>query len=303
MHLRQGRAIQRLIASLAALACVVSPGPGPIAHTAAPLMAALEAAREDAGIPFRLRVDCTDRGRKRSLDVMRGFVAVWGNERQVILGDDDRDELLNALVDADFASFAPRYGETPKADRQEAPLRISCLVRVVVQDLEKTSVQILDGDQSDRLLGLARRLLDRIEPLAAAGVTAASLEDGLAKLADGTLAPEVLNLRLLTLPAADAGQIFRIDGGRMSKQRYAPGKAVGTERTGDLAPCQLQDIVSALRGARFWELPVNLHEVRVLSRRKTVIARPGFTPASAERQAAFAGLVTRLAGQPSACDD
>ncbi len=81
-------------------------------------------------------------------------------------------------------------------------------------------------------------------------------------------------------------------------------------RSGELAQCQLRDIVSALRDARFWELPVNLYadelaelEVSVLSQRKTVIARSTFRPATTGKQTAFSGLLTRLASQPSACDE
>jgi hypothetical protein len=275
------------------------------------LTAALEAARADAAISFHLRVDCTDQGTKRSLEVIRGTVAVWSNELQLTLAAEDRSALIDLLLDHDFASFAPRYGENPKAEKQEAPLRVSCRIHLALQGVEKSSVQILDWEQSELLLGLARGVLNRIEPLAARGVAAAGLEDGLTKIADGVLAPEVLSLRLLTLPGAGGGQsgsILRIEGGQISRQAYVPGKTVGQIRTQDLAACQLRDIVSALRGAQFWALPINLHadavaelEVSVLSQRKIVIARTGFKVAPEEKQAAFAGLLSRLMDQPSAC--
>lgn len=298
------------VAPIAALAfSLLALGADASAESTAPL----EAARADASIPFELRVDCTDQDSRRSLQVIRGSIAVWGNERQVRLSSEDREALLDLLVDADFPRFAPRYGETPKAEKQEAPLRVSCRIHVAVPGLEKSSVQLLDGEQSEQLLRLARQLLDRIEPLAAGGVTATSLEDGLAKLADQTLAPEVLGLRFVTLPDAGGsapGTILRIEGGQISKQDYAPGEAVGAVHTRDLAACQLRDIISALRDARLWELPINLREdgvieleVRVLSQSKTVIARSSFSPAPDAQQTAFAGLLTQLAAQPSACND
>jgi hypothetical protein len=277
------------------------------------LGAALAAARADAGIPFNLRVDCTEQESRRSLAVIGGSVAVWGNERQLRLSTKDRSALIDLLLEAEFEHFAPRYGETPKVDKQEAPLRVSCRIHVALQGVEKASVQLLDGEQSEQLLGLARRLLDSIEPLAADGVTAMNLEDGLAKLADGTLAPAVLGLRLLTLPDTGhnkSGTVLRIEGGRISRQDYAPGKTVGPVHAQDLAQCQLRDIISALRDSRFWELPVNLYadkltelEVSVLSQRKSVIARSTFNRAPAKKQTAFAGLLTQLASQPSACDE
>lgn len=305
--------MQRLVLPLAALASLIMQSGIAFAAAQDSLAAALAAARADAGIPFDLRVDCTDGDSRRSLAVIGGSVAVWGGERQVQLSGKDRGALIDLLLEADFADFAARYGETPKADKQEAPLRVSCRIYVALQDAEKASIQLLDGEQSERLLGLARRLLDRIEPLAAGGVSAADLDDGLAKLAAGTLASEVLGMRFLALPAAggsESGTILRIESGRISTQDYAPGKAIGAVHTRKLAECQLRDIVAALRSARFWALPVNLYadqvaeiEVRVLSQHKTVIARPTFTPASATTQTDFADLLIRLARQPSACDE
>lgn len=305
--------MQRLVIPLTAVAWLIVQSGSAAAATQDSLAAALEAARADADIPFQLLVDCTDQDRKRSLRVIRGTVAVWGNERQVRLSTDHRNVLIDMLVDADFAGFAPRYGETPKADRQEAPLRVSCRIQVATQGLQKASVQVLDGEQSEQLLGLARRLLDSIEPLAADGVTAANLEDGLAKLAGGTLTPEVLGLRFVTLPETGgrgSGVILRIENGEISKQDYAPGKAIGPVRSRELAQCQLRDVVSALRRAQYWELPINVYadavielEVHVLSQRKSVIARPTFNRAPTEKQTAFADLLTRLTGQPSACNE
>lgn len=305
--------MQRLVFTLAAFAwLIMQSSPAPAAAQDS-LGATLAAARADADIPFDLRVDCTQQDSRRSLAVIGGTVAVWDNERQVRLSTKDRDALLDLLLEADFAHFAPRYGETPKAEKQEAPLRVSCRIHVALQGVEKASVQLLDGEQSEQLLGLARQLLDHVEPLAADGVTAASLEDALAKLADGTLAPEVLGFRFLTLPDAGdkrPGTVLRVEGGRISRQDYAPGKAVGPVRSEGLADCQLRDIIAALRDARFWELPVNLYadeltelEVHVLSQRQTVIARSTFNPAPVKTQTAFAGLLTELANQPSACDE
>jgi hypothetical protein len=305
--------MHRLALPLAAFAWLIMQSSPALAAAEDSLAAALAAARADADIPFNLRVDCTERDSRRSLAVIGGTVAVWDNERQVRLSTTDRDALIDLLLEADFAHFAARYGETPKADKQEAPLRVSCRIHVALQGMEKASVQLLDGEQSEQLLGLARQLLDRVEPLAADGVTAASLEDGLAKLADGTLAPEALGFRFLTLPDAGdnaPGRVLRVEGGLISRQHYAPGKSVGPVQSEDLAQCQLQDIIAALRDARFWELPVNLYadeltelEVHVLSQRKTVIARSTFNPAPVKTQTAFAGLLTRLANQPSACDE
>jgi hypothetical protein len=302
--------MRKLLLPLASLIFLIMQS-GPAAAEA--LTAALNAARTDSGIPFRLQVNCTEQDSRRSLEVIRGGVAVWGSDRQVRLADNDRRALIDLLLDADFADFAPRYGETPKADKQEAPLRVSCRIHVALQEVQKTSVQVLDGEQSEQLLGLARRLLDRIEPLAADGVMAVTLEDGLAKLADGALAPEVLDLRLVTIADAggdEPGAIVRIEGGQVSRQAYDPGETVGAVQIRDLTQCQLQDIISALGDARLWALPINMHadavtelEVRILSQRKTVIARPTFKPAPIAQQTALADLLTQIESQPAECNE
>lgn len=277
-----------------------------------PLTAALEAARQNPQAPFELRVDCTDEEGRRSLRVIRGSVAVWGNERQLRLTDNERDRLLDTLLDADFAEFDARYGETRKAEKQEAPLRVSCRVLVALEGLEKSSVQIMDGKQSEKLLGLAQSLLDLIEPRAAAGIAADSVEDGLAKLASGTLAPEVLELRMVTLPDAGtdaAGSILRIEGGRISRQAYTPGRTVGDVRSSELSPADFCLVLDALQDAAFQELPINLAadsfteiELGILGRRKTVVARSTFRPAAAGQQAAFTDMLALLGTLPTAPD-
>jgi len=305
--------MHRLVLPLATLVCLIMQNGSAPAATSETLSSALAAARADSSIPFHLRVDCTDQDSRRSLEVIRGQVAVWGNDRQVGLSGNDRDALIDLLLNADFANFAPRYGETQKADKQEAPLRVSCRIHIALQGVEKSSVQHMDGEQSEQLLGLARKLLDRLEPLAADGVTATTLEDGLTKLAGGVLAAELLDLRLVMIPDAGAtrpGAIVRIERGQILTQDYTPGTAVGPVSTQDLKQCQLQDVISSLRDARLWELPINVYaetiaelEVRVLSQRKTVIARPTFDPAPSKQQTAFVDLLSRLAGQLPACSE
>ncbi len=294
---------------LLTLAWLLLQGGTALAAEPASLTAALEDARTNPEKPFELRVDCTDQDGRRSLQVIQGTVAVWGNERQLLLTDDDRGKLLDTLIDAGFAGFEARYGETRKAEKQEAPLRVSCRVRVVLDGLEKSSVQVMDGEQSDELLGLARDLLDLVEPLADAGVTADSIEDGLGKLAAGALAPEVLELRMVRLPDAGTdpgGWILRIAGGQVSHQPYTPGSVVGYTETRDLSAEEVRGIVAALRESEFSTLPINVRatglieiELGVLGRRKTVAGRPTFRAASTEAEARFKRLVEILAEVPA----
>lgn len=265
---------------------------------------AIEIAVDDPNTPFQLDVYCTDIQNRRSLTVFQGTVGVWNGERQVRLHADDRRALLQLLLDSGFADFEERYGEQRKADKQEAPLRATCRVSIAIAGHEKTSVQLLDGEQSPDLLGLAAALLDRIEPRGADGIVATSLEDGLVNLASGALAPELLELRLLRLPEDSrvaTGFILRVRGGKISRQPYAPGDLVGEIDTRPLDACMARELVSALNNARVWDLPRNLRhegtaelELAVLGSRYSVSARSSFRNADADTQLRFERMVERI---------
>jgi len=268
-------------------------------------------ALDDPGVPFRLEVYCLNGQSRRSLAVFRGAVAVWNGEQQVRLGIQDRRVLLGLLLDSGFADFEARYGEQSKADKQEAPLRVSCRISLTISGNEKTSVQLLEGVQSNDLLGLAGALLDRIEPLAAQGISATSLEDALAKLADGVLAPEVLELRLLRLVEnREEGSILRIRGGDISQQSYTPGKKVGDVESGPIDACSIKLVSASLEDAAVWDLPRNLRysgttelDITVLGFRQNVQARSTFRSADADTQARFERLIERLENRVSECPD
>lgn len=269
------------------------------------LSAAIEAALESAApTPFRLDVDCTDADANRSLKLFKGSVAIWNRERQVLISQEDSAELLKMLLDAGFPSFDARYGGRQKSDKEEAPLRVSCRIYLRLHDLEKTSVQLVDGQQSDALLGLARRLLDRVEKHAQDGITVSGLQDGLSKLASKVLVPEVLNLRLLWLPADGddrSGYILQLEGGELSRQSYMPGEAIGAEDKRRLTRCEADKLIRVLNETRVWELPANLRhdgitelDVSVLGHRKSVIARSSFKSTGDEARIAFVALLRGL---------
>jgi hypothetical protein len=302
------------LSALLLVACLGFTAEGRAADAAAEqaLTAAIGQARDDGARPFHLEVHCADEERIRTLTVYRGRVAVWNRDRQFELDDDTRRAVLTHLLDGDFPALEARYGGKPKAGKQEAALRISCRIFMAVDGQQKTSAQVFFGEQSAALLGLANAILDRVEPLAADGVRASSLEDGLRKLRTGALAPETLSLRLAALPAVrseEAGYVLRVEAGRLERQVYAPGRHIGEPSVRVMAPCQFEAALDALLQAGVWRFPVNLArelatdlEVGVLGHRAQVVARPDFRPASPDVQASFETLVAALEAQPSNCE-
>ena len=304
-HARPNRCMQQLMSQLFRPVVLVTLVAGQAAADNEAFALALDAARDDPGIPFRLDVGCADDAGQKSIEVIHGRVAVWNGTVQVRLDEEDRGELIGILADADYASFEPRYGEATRADEQEAPLRVSCRVHVDVGGVEKTSVQLVDGEQSEDLLGLAGALIAHVEAKAGDGETAQSIEDGLAKIATGRLEPEVLSLRWLALPETGdsrPGFVVRVRRGQMEYQPYAPGKEIGKTASSELTANQLEALIRAFEQARFWDLPINLQasglneiELTILGQAKTVVARSSFNPGPANQQRAFGSLLLNLA--------
>lgn len=245
---------------------------------------ALELALRQPTTPLSMTVGCTDEAGIRSMEVYPGGAVIWGREWQAQLDLATRNALLQALLHADFAHFAPHYGGKAKAAEQEAALRVMCRILVEVAGEEKSSVQEVDGKRSAELLALADTLLDLVQALEARGVSADSLTDGLRKLRSGTLAPEALAVSYLYLPSGDAfanGLIVEVSGGQVAVRAYRPGSGTDQASTYDLAGAILEKIMDELLDAGVSELPLNLYaenlhqlEVRVLAHRSVVVARP-----------------------------
>lgn len=274
---------------------------------------ALEQARAGE-TPFHLLVHCTDEKGNRSLEVFPGGVAIWTASTQVNLTAPERRALLDTLVEKGFATFEPSYGgkavpesadrdvmsadePAPQADSpdegspERAALRVRCRVVFESGGVSKTSIQQAQGEQSPQLLGLAAALLDRVEPLATErGIGADDLQDGLAKVASGELAPETFSLRFVLLPPAGSdavGTIVRVERGVLTRRPYAPGRTLGDEESEDLDTERLGAVVKALRKAQVPAMPANLYaphpielEVKVLDHDRSVLARPfrGLSP-------------------------
>lgn len=269
---------------------------------------ALSAARVDTSVPFGLEAACRDEGRHRVALVFPSGVGVWDRTVEVRVDGSIRKALIDDLLDAGFARFESRYGGQDKPEKAEAPLRILCRITVEAGGLAKTSVQALYGEQSAALAALAGSLLDRLEPLAAEGVTAGNLEEALGMLARGALAPETLVLRLLRLPPGSqgeaSGEIVRLDGLRGSRQAYSPGRVVDAPQAAPTSPAAAARIAVAAAEAGFTTLPVNVFgtgytelEIEVLGHARTVIARDFMRAAAGDESARFERLVEAIVSE------
>jgi hypothetical protein len=270
------------------------------------MAAALEAADGQDPPPYHLIVHRTDDAGQRSLELFPSGVAIWDHRVQITVPPAVRASLLEILRERKFAGLAPSYGGKRTPEAKEAALRVSCRVALELDGLEKSSVQLADGEQSAELAALADALLDRVEPLAAKGVAAEDLDDGLRKLAESKLAAEAFHLRFVRLPKEGDGEIFSMRDGLESRKAYAPGRHIGDESVSEITSERLAAVVEALLDADVASLPVNLWsdehvevEVGVLGHRTTVIGRDFGRLASEKDSDAgkrFAALVAFLGG-------
>jgi hypothetical protein len=288
---------------------------GPPSPAADLLSSRLEQAREEASpSAFRLRVNCRGERGARTVEVFPSGVAVWDLRTQVVLDEGTRRDLLDLLAERGFPALEPQYGGRLDPARPQAAVRVVCRVALELDGLDKSSIQLAEGEQSAQLHALANDLLDRVAAHAPKGVTARDLADGLQKLALGALLPEGFELRFLDLPAAGgetAGVILRVQADVLSLQPYAPGHEVGEAVSRHLVEDELPSLVETLVQADFAALPVNLWsddqleiEVRVLGHGRTIYARPfsrlaGERPVVAQERLAQLVAVLRSLRAPS----
>ena len=150
-------------------------------------------------------------------------------------------------------------------------------------------------------------LLDQAEQFAQKSITPNDMQDALNKLSAGQLAPQVLRLRFVDLPAPDEnkpGSILRIRGDQISHRAYSPGHAIAKQIWEPLKNEQYFELLTALQLAHPESLSGNLwsedqlqFEIQVLAHKKVELARP-FTAldsgAKGEVQQRFDSLLTVL---------
>jgi hypothetical protein len=255
---------------------------------------------------LRLDSECQDdSGRLRSARLFGTGVGIWNHERQFAVSRERLLGLLEELHRAGFGKMPETFGGDDEPDMR---LEMICRVEVVLDGAEKQSYQLSRGERSPKLKALADRILAEGEGLGPSGLAAASLEDGLGRLARGELAPEVLTLQLQRQPedprSKEGGWILRIEGSEARLSMVSPDTGWGEPRRIRLSSSESADLARALAAARPEDLPANLYsswyedlEIQVLNRRKSLQARrfANLTPEThGEKQARFEQLVAVL---------
>lgn len=260
--------------------------------------------------------ECGDDGSLTEVQIFGSGVGIWNRGRQFTLAPAQVTALLERFREVGFSRFQEIYGEieeeVPVPEEGASILRIVCRVALTVGDVTKQSSQLSEGPRSEELRSLAQEVLALGHGPGAAGVGAESLDDGLAKIAGGTLAPEVLRVLLHRKPdagpagAGGRGFLLRIEGARATVQPYTTSGGYGDPVAVDLAAPEVARLAALLAEHRAGELPVNLYApqytdmvIEVLNRKVDVQARrfSGMTPTThGEAQKRFDRIYEEVAG-------
>jgi len=239
---------------------------------------------------FRARVEWSRNGRMATAELYGSGAGIWNDERAFCLAAAEIRDIARAISEARFAAMPDRFGEG-----ESDFLTMRGKVTVAVGSAGKTVVQIDRGAQSDALAGLAAALLARAEVGGRAGVGAASLEDGLAKIAAGAIPAEVL--RVTAQVRGENGFLLQIRGGAATARRFDPKGGYGPARRMlvDVRPERPRGVYAPA----YTEL-----RVEVLGRSEEVIGRPEAkgAPVNIEQWRAIAEQ-TLKEGQPAPAAD
>lgn len=284
--------------------------PQPAAET--PITRALDAALASRSWQdLRIDSECQDEsGRLLSTRLFGSGVGIWNNERQFAVSRERLLDILATLSRAGFGAMRDSFGgkddPAPPSPRGWG-LEMICRVRVAVDGVVKQSYQLSEGRQSAELKALAEQILAVGSELGPSGVAAASLEDGLDKIARGDLAPEALTLQLQRQsedPRSPEGWILRIEDGQAQVAYSSPETGWTEPRRVHLTREEAAGLSRQLAAAHPEDLPINLYsswyqdlEIRVLNRKTSLQARrfANVTPEThGEKQKRFEQLVAAL---------
>jgi hypothetical protein len=287
-----------VVAAVAPLACLAAAAPQ---RAAAPdelaaaesrrLRAALTRALEQpaARSGLRLFAEGFDRGVYSKVEVFGRGVGIWDGKRQFHASPRQVDAAIRAALDARFPEMAPTYGSEAEQQpaRQEptggGPVRLVCAVEIEAGGAARRVEQVAGGPQHTPLLELAAGLLSRWRAAGEGGVAAASLDDGLAKIAAGSLAPESLRLTLHEKPELGTegrGFLLEMRGRELSWRAFDSAEGYGAPRAAELTDDALRALAGRMAELAPGRLPVNLYApayldltLEVLGHRVSVQAR------------------------------
>jgi len=305
-------AVMCICLNAAAADVAAQPEPSPEPSPAA-VKKALKDARKSAdarrllriGIEGQLATDLT------RLDIYGRGVGIWNDERQFKLEDKGVREAIDLLLKADFAAMPDRFAFAG-GDEREKPVQLIRVITVDVGGLSKTVTQDSKGPISAPFEKLNAQLVALCREPSQSGIGASSLEDGLRKVADGTLIPEALRISVnapqLRSLASQTGQgwLMTLRQGTLTLQSHVLDRGYETVVDRPITTDEARALARVLLDDDVYELPSNVNTkghtqltVEVLNHGIDVMARAFASPkgdAATTAEQAFGAVRKALLG-------
>ncbi len=250
----------------------------------------------------RIDVFWSSAGRATTARVFGDGIGIWQREAQFELPQARVIEILELLRTARFGSMPDRFGEDEEGGKDKGPrLRGRLVVRA--GPALKTTLQLVNGDQSRAFARLVQKILQICEGPAATGVRAGGLDDALRLVAAGRLSTRVLeaSVRRRPDPPGTPAWTLRIEGLDASVERRDPGRPPAAGPARALSEAEFHAFAALLAGAEPSTLPQSLYAesytdltVQVMKYSRTIAGRRfrGMTPeTNGARQKAFDRIV------------
>jgi hypothetical protein len=241
-------------------------------------------------------------GRATTVRLFGNGVGIWKREKQIRLSRAQVLDVLKAIERARFGAMPDQFGEEEggEHEKNEGP-RLKGQLVVRAGAVRKSTLQLVDGEQSQALARLIERILQLCEGPARKGVGAASMGEALRLLAAGALAPELLEVTAQRRPdpkgpdTTGAGWTLRLAGLRVSEE---------PDRSLVLSEEAFHEFATLLSDASPETLPQSLYAasytdvtVAILKYSRTIAGRRflGMTPEThGEKQKAFDRITAAL---------
>jgi hypothetical protein len=265
----------------------------------------LDEAREGKPALAEVRLEVVGIGSTgaRSFVLFGDGVGIWNGKKQFRIDSKTLRGLLKLIDKAGFCVWPERASQIGRENQPEVDpdaMQMNRAISLTIGDVSKTVTQIARSPESAAFTALVTRLLDACEKEGQRGIGAENLQDGLAKLRDGTLAPEVLQVTLNCPQQAATdpeGWLLRLRGAEVEVQRNTKTAGYTDRKSMRLSDQQIRDLAKLLFAANLAALPGNIVapgytdlRVSVLNQTKAIQARAfaGASPtARADAQETF----------------
>lgn len=193
-------------------------------------------------------------------------IGVWNQERQFATSEANLKAALDLFKKYGFPTMPAMLGGKREEKIRKPPTPMQRLREITLSlgKVSKTVIQVDRGAQSKEFAGLTNDLFAMYEKDGTTGVTATSLEDALAKMKRGVLAPDLLVLTVNhpQLPpvakGAAPGWLMHLFGPWADAQTQDQARGLSPQVVRKLSAKQLDRMISVLHEQHFGTLPVNI---------------------------------------------